>query len=138
MADYPDGYVEAHLPDYPDAPERPEKPTRFTDGGGYEWKWPDAPERTLSQAVAADPAIPQTVKLWLIRDITALEQERDDLAAEVREWLCADCDTIYPGPPQEGVHCVVCPKCGGDTMPRNVATIRDLRAALAGRDDAKR
>ena len=48
---------------------------------------------------------------------------REQLArvlSEVREWVCDWCNHVYPGPPQPGVMCVVCPRCGGNTMPKNV------------------
>jgi hypothetical protein len=50
-------------------------------------------------------------------------QEVEQLRAEVREWICAQCRIVYPGPPQKGACCVVCPRCGGDTMPRNRAEL---------------
>jgi len=48
------------------------------------------------------------------------------LVAEVEEWVCENCKVIYPGPPQEGVWCVRCPRCQGNTMPRGVAERRKL------------
>jgi hypothetical protein len=61
-----------------------------------------------------------------------------DLRAEVREWLCMSCNTVYPGPPQAGFACVMCPKCKGTTGPRGFVErrvlerkIEDLRAQLA-------
>ena len=53
-----------------------------------------------------------------------LRAERDQLAADVREWLCVKCNTVYPGPPQPGFACVQCPRCGGDTGPRTVMELR--------------
>jgi hypothetical protein len=35
------------------------------------------------------------------------------------EWLCKECNTVFPGPPQAGVYCIICPKCGGVTGPRD-------------------
>lgn len=60
MSDYPDGYVEAHLPDYPDAPERT-PPVDFSQ----------VRRRTHKE-----------VNYWLdqaLLRIAALEQEQDDL-----------------------------------------------------------
>lgn len=37
---------------------------------------------------------------------------------QVNEWVCASCNEVYPGPPHEGAACVICPKCGGFTVPR--------------------
>ena len=52
----------------------------------------------------------------------------DKAKAEVREWICESCNTVYPGPPQDGFSCVVCPKCGGRTDTRAGAEIRKLKA----------
>jgi hypothetical protein len=52
------------------------------------------------------------------------------LRAEVREWICGKCRAVYPGPPQPGCSCVVCPACGGDTMPRASYEIARLRAMV--------
>lgn len=60
------------------------------------------------------------------------------LRAEVREWLCEGCRTVYPGPPAPGFLCVICPTCKGLTGPRGLMERRalerqvaDLRAQLA-------
>jgi uncharacterized protein (UPF0335 family) len=53
-----------------------------------------------------------------------------ELEAEVREWLCADCKTVYPGPPTKGFDCVICPKCKGRTGPKNTIRIAELEAKL--------
>ena len=70
-------------------------------------------------------------------EITRLSARVEELEAEVKEWACDQCSTVYPGPPQRGVMCVICPKCGGDTMPwpalklRRMGQERDeLRVAL--------
>lgn len=39
------------------------------------------------------------------------------LRHDVAEWMCRECRYVYPGPPQPGVKCVICPRCNGDTMP---------------------
>ena len=57
--------------------------------------------------------------------------EVERLRAEVKEWLCIDCNTVYPGPPQPGLSCGICPKCGGSTGPRPAGENRLLRAELA-------
>jgi hypothetical protein len=57
------------------------------------------------------------------------------MAHDVCEWLCTSCNTCYPGPPQEGVKCVICPKCGGDTMSRARAERVQLKEHLAHRDN---
>lgn len=53
--------------------------------------------------------------------VAELEQELRDLRAAVKEWVCMECDKMYPGPPAEGVRCVICPDCGGTTLPRALA-----------------
>lgn len=63
--------------------------------------------------------------------------EIDELRAEVKEWLCDACNTVYPGPPQKGFACVICPLCQGNTGPRNVVEIRKLRAALVATAQAQ-
>ena len=49
-----------------------------------------------------------------------------ELRREVREWMCDGCNTVYPGPPQPGIWCVQCPRCGGDTAPRDTIERRRL------------
>src|SRR5262245_35719850 len=66
----------------------------------------------------------------------AAEARITQLSAEVKEWLCVGCKMVYQGPPQNGVWCVVCPKCNGDCGPKNL--IEKLEAerqkdALAGK-----
>lgn len=63
--------------------------------------------------------------------VLELIAEVERLRAEVKEWLCIDCNTAYPGPPQLGFACVTCPKCKGTTMPRQSAEIKKLRTEYA-------
>jgi hypothetical protein len=51
-----------------------------------------------------------------------------ELLAEVREWECESCRYVYPGPPQEGVSSVICPRCSGNTMPKGMLERRRLQA----------
>lgn len=48
-------------------------------------------------------------------------KERDErikeLALEV-SWLCESCDTVFPGPPSDGVDCDICPVCFGSCAPQ--------------------
>lgn len=46
------------------------------------------------------------------------------------EWLCQDCNTVYPGPPQKGFMCVICPSCGGNTAPRTTVEITRLKERI--------
>ena len=64
-------------------------------------------------------------------EVSELKAEVARLTSEVREWLCDSCNTIYPGPPQKGVWCVVCPKCGGDTAPTKTIELRKARTRIA-------
>lgn len=59
-----------------------------------------------------------------------LEGDLAMLRAEVREWLCDSCNTVYPGPPASGCLCVICPKCNGNTGPRLSVENRKLRVQL--------
>lgn len=75
--------------------------------------------------------------------IAALRARVAELAGEVREWLCDDCNTVYSGPPATGVWCAMCPKCGGATGPKNSIELRranrriaELYAALGDKNDA--
>lgn len=44
--------------------------------------------------------------------------------------ICEECRVVYPGPPSQGVDCVLCKKCSGYTMPKPQAKIRDLERQL--------
>ena len=59
------------------------------------------------------------------------EAQATELRFEVREWLCVKCNTVFPGPPQESVMCVVCPLCEGTTAPR---TTIERRKSESSRD----
>lgn len=63
----------------------------------------------------------------------AMARENVELRAEVKEWACDSCNTVYPGPPQAGFACVQCPKCHGNTMPKGWLALRraDNRAEQA-------
>lgn len=66
------------------------------------------------------------------------EKRIAELAAAVKEWLCLKCNTVYQGPPQEGIWCVMCPKCGGETGPRDSIklTVANKRIAELEASDA--
>lgn len=49
------------------------------------------------------------------------------LAAEVNEWFCIGCNTVYPGPPSQGFDCVICPKCGNYCGPRVSMELLELK-----------
>lgn len=54
-----------------------------------------------------------------------------ELCAEVREWLCVRCHTVYSAPLYNGVNCVICPKCQTATLgPRASMEIRQLRRCV--------
>lgn len=73
-----------------------------------------------------------------IEGYEAREAEIADLRAEVYEWLCDKCRTVYPGPPQKGFACVQCPKCGGNTGPRNWIELRSERERVKALVEALR
>lgn len=60
-----------------------------------------------------------------------MKAQLDRLRSQVQEWACEKCNAVYPGPPQSGFACVICPKCRGTTMPRAVLEIRRLEAEVA-------
>jgi len=62
--------------------------------------------------------------------VNQLQAEVAELRAEVKEWLCEKCNFVYPGPPQAGWRCVICPKCGGSTAPRLTVESSRLQARL--------
>lgn len=62
--------------------------------------------------------------------VLAMLNEVEHLRREVREWMCDGCNTVYPGPPQPGIWCVQCPRCGGDTAPRGVIERRRLEREI--------
>lgn len=65
------------------------------------------------------------------REAAPSDDEVALLRAEVREWLCIDCNTVFPGPPQNGFACVQCPKCNGPTGPRGLMERRKLMTEIA-------
>lgn len=93
--------------------------------GEYHYAWDELAKRDCEFIAAANPAT-----------VLELIAEVEQLRAEVKEWLCIDCNTAYPGPPRPGFACVICPKCKGTTMPRQRAEIEKLRAELASAKSA--
>lgn len=63
--------------------------------------------------------------------VQGLQAEVARLTSEVKEWLCDTCNTVYPGPPQKGVWCVVCPSCGGNTAPTKTIELRKANARIS-------
>lgn len=59
------------------------------------------------------------------------QRENAELRAAVSEWLCIKCNYVYPGPPQPGVMCLICPRCGGDCGPRLSMELRLVKGKLA-------
>jgi hypothetical protein len=83
----------------------------------------DEASKLLVEYVEAAPKIASKLK--------GLEDGNAALRAEVEEWLCSSCNTVYPGPPAKGFSCVVCPKCGGNTGPKLSVENAALRAESA-------
>ena len=68
----------------------------------------------------------------------SLEAERDELRALVRNWRCKECNKVYPGPPQPGFACVICPQCGGETRGEaDMVNVTRAEAAEAERDELR-
>ena len=62
-------------------------------------------------------------------EICDLQRELAAANALVKEWACEKCRTVYPGPPQKGTMCVICPSCKGNTMPHELLKHREELAA---------
>ena len=69
--------------------------------------------------------------ITLEAELAEARAEVERLTREVREWQCDRCNWVYPGPPQKGVSCVICPRCGGNTAP---APVIERRRVCADRD----
>lgn len=52
------------------------------------------------------------------------------LAADVGTWRCVPCGADFPGPPDDGHAHVVCPACGGRTVPKAVAERDEAREEI--------
>ena len=68
--------------------------------------------RTRARCSAAEAKVTE-----LTEGLAEAEREREELLTDVREWLCEKCNYVYPGPPQPGVMAIICPRCGGTTLP---------------------
>lgn len=85
-------------------------------------------EMICDEAIMQDhPTQPQGL---LDHDAT-LRARLEAVTTEVKEWLCDTCNTVYPGPPQQGFSCVICPKCDGECGPRGMIERRRLEQQLA-------
>lgn len=62
-----------------------------------------------------------------IKDFRAARDARKAAEKSAMEWMCTNCHTVYPGPPQPGFACVVCPKCNGTTGPRLDIELRETK-----------
>lgn len=64
-------------------------------------------------------------------EVARLQKEVADLRAEVREWSCSECNTVWlPTELNKGFQVVLCPRCEGIVMPR---LMWDLKRAEAQR-----
>ena len=93
-------------------------------------KWPDCPRALRTQLLAWQTVFGTNQLTHARARLETAEAERDALVAEVREWLCEKCHTVFPGPPQPKCSCVICTTCGGPTKPRAVAERDALRSAM--------
>lgn len=65
-------------------------------------------------------------------EVARLREENAELLAEVREWVCTECNTVFPPESlNKGFRVVLCPRCEGITMPRYAWEVKRLRAQLA-------
>ena len=72
------------------------------------------------------------VALYPESAIEELQKENAELKAEVKEWLCLDCNTVFPSESiPNSFSCLICPKCDGKRMPKNTAIIKVLQAESA-------
>lgn len=85
--------------------------TAGQEAAGYYQKQADDMIRQLRKELSDENAN-------FTEEIMNLERQLAEERAEIKEWVCNSCRTVYPGPPQEGFACVQCPKCSGNTMPR--------------------
>lgn len=85
--------------------------------------------------------IDESAEYWA-KKFSDLSQEHEDyfdraeakiaeINAEVREWLCEDCNIVYQGPPKWGIWSAMCTKCGGATGPRNSVELRKAKKRIA-------
>jgi uncharacterized coiled-coil protein SlyX len=86
----------------------------------------DIVERAAKWATVGDAEKLIAELLAKVNEQQARIAKLDPLLAEVKEWICAKCRYVYPGPPQRGLQCVICPRCNGSTGPR---VLMELRAA---------
>lgn len=78
---------------------------------------------------AQTPRVCQHGQLARQCEICDLQRELAATKALVKEWACEKCRTVYPGPPQKGFMCVICPACKGNTMPHELLNHREELAA---------
>lgn len=64
-------------------------------------------------------------------NVAELQRQLAEVVAEVREWACEKCNYVYPGPPQKGFMCVICPRCEGTTVPHETLKRRQAERQLA-------
>lgn len=103
--------------------------TAYAQGMISSGRWPSGElDETESEDSMKTPH--QYLQMLELAGIEMIERAYlQQLLSEVREWLCTDCNTVYPGPPASGLAGVKCPQCGGITAPRLSVENRRLREA---------
>jgi len=96
--------------------------------------YPELEAAMISAALAENERLKGERKFYKLA-CEAVESELADLQGEIRDWACDTCNIVYPGPPQKGFSCVVCPQCGGNTAPKSTVELlrvkKELSVALA-------
>lgn len=96
----------------------------------FDWVRNKATDSQLREYVSFNARLRDNLAL----KTATIEEQKDkiaELTAKVREWLCDECNTVYPGPPLSGLACVICTKCHGDTAPRQSMELRRARQRIA-------
>lgn len=80
----------------------------------------------MVRLIATSPLVAQSISQHSVKE------ELEQLRAEVKEWFCSNCNTVYPGlPGGHGPGSIVCRRCGASTGPRRFMENIQLRRKLA-------
>lgn len=97
--------------------------------------YPAAAYEALKQELDAQVAHTERQSKFIVersKELEALQKENAELKGEVKEWLCLDCNTVFPSESvPNSFSCLICPKCDGKRLPKNTAIIKVLREEYA-------